>query len=100
MARQMMILSGLRQLEMYSSDGRNFYGAVEITMKRKVRIYIAVISSILLYSCKVWPRRVEDIKKLFIFHYLYLKYFIDSPTGSHMVVSTFVQMPLILTVPS
>lgn len=34
----------------------------EITIKKKARAHIAKIRSILLYGCKLWSMRVEDIK--------------------------------------
>ncbi|VDN56297.1 unnamed protein product [Dracunculus medinensis] len=46
----------------------------EIIIKTKIRIYNAVIRSILLYGSETWPMRVEDIKKLSAFDHSCLRY--------------------------
>ncbi|VDP65393.1 unnamed protein product [Schistosoma curassoni] len=41
----------------------------DVSLAVKGRIYNATVRAVLLYACETWPLRVEDVRRLSVFHH-------------------------------
>ena len=54
------------------------WNRMEVSLRRKIRVYQAAVRPVLLYGCECWPIRVEDVRRLEVFDHWCLRVILRS----------------------